>query len=601
MKHFHIKKNKGITLIVLIITIIILLILAGITVPLIIGNNSIVNKAAETKKNEDQARLEEDVNLKVIAQTRDYADSIESYLDTIEGATIEKLAEGVFYVTRDQGEVTVTDDGEIMSGKLDVWDGESEACPVYKDWNWYIYTASQLKFLANFVNNKNVLTDNQLELVSKAGYNPDDIKMDNTVTVYLMNNLYLGAKEENGEWQTENNEKFNWEPIGISKEIGFLGNFDGNNHIIRNLYINSSNKMIGLFGYLKESNFKNITLKNSYIKGFEFAGGIIGYLDYGNLSNCFNYANVVGEHAIGGVAGCSSFSNIKKCENYGTIIGIVNAGGVVGVCNKGNIENCKNYANVIVQGKEASGSTSSRQEYAGGIVACTYNSTEDDQTHYIKNCENYAYISGAAFVGGIIGWNNCQNSLITNCKNYGNINGQGLYVGGIAGDICQISSLTNCENLGNVTGENKHVGGIVGWSNRACIIDSCINSGTVNGKLGNVGGIVGYTYNNLSVEPNYSAIANCVNIGNVNSSSVYVGGIVGALASYNVIKCYNIGQINVKKDESYTPQEIGGIGGIVGVTFTNTTNNIINCYNAGKIIDELDGSKGVGGILRLGI
>ena len=252
MKHFHIKKNKGITLIVLIITIIILLILAGITVPLIIGNNSIVNKAAETKKNEDQARLEEDVNLKVIAQTRDYADSIESYLDTIEGATIEKLAEGVFYVTRDQGEVTVTDDGEIMSGKLDVWDGESEACPVYKDWNWYIYTASQLKFLANFVNNKNVLTDNQLELVSKAGYNPDDIKMDNTVTVYLMNNLYLGAKEENGEWQTENNEKFNWEPIGISKEIGFLGNFDGNNHIIRNLYINSSNKMIGLFGYLKE-------------------------------------------------------------------------------------------------------------------------------------------------------------------------------------------------------------------------------------------------------------------------------------------------------------------------------------------------------------
>lgn len=41
------KEQKGITLVALIITIIVLLILAGITISLIIGNNGILNRAKE--------------------------------------------------------------------------------------------------------------------------------------------------------------------------------------------------------------------------------------------------------------------------------------------------------------------------------------------------------------------------------------------------------------------------------------------------------------------------------------------------------------------------------------------------------------------------
>lgn len=45
-----IKKNKGITLIALVITIIVLLILAGVTISTLTGDNRIVNKNKRIKR-----------------------------------------------------------------------------------------------------------------------------------------------------------------------------------------------------------------------------------------------------------------------------------------------------------------------------------------------------------------------------------------------------------------------------------------------------------------------------------------------------------------------------------------------------------------------
>ena len=52
------KASKGITLIALVITIIVLLILAGVSISLLTGDNSVVQKAAtakETSKNAEKA------------------------------------------------------------------------------------------------------------------------------------------------------------------------------------------------------------------------------------------------------------------------------------------------------------------------------------------------------------------------------------------------------------------------------------------------------------------------------------------------------------------------------------------------------------------
>ena len=53
------KKNKGITLIALVITIIILLILAGVTIATLTEDNGILTRAQDAKAKTEEATLEE--------------------------------------------------------------------------------------------------------------------------------------------------------------------------------------------------------------------------------------------------------------------------------------------------------------------------------------------------------------------------------------------------------------------------------------------------------------------------------------------------------------------------------------------------------------
>ncbi len=63
----QIKKNKGITLIALVITIIILLILAGITIAMLTGENGILKKAITAKENNNKEAAMEKIKIAVMA------------------------------------------------------------------------------------------------------------------------------------------------------------------------------------------------------------------------------------------------------------------------------------------------------------------------------------------------------------------------------------------------------------------------------------------------------------------------------------------------------------------------------------------------------
>ena len=58
-------RNKGITLIALVITIIVLLILAGVTIVTLTGENGILTQANNVKEQTEQSELEEEVKLKI--------------------------------------------------------------------------------------------------------------------------------------------------------------------------------------------------------------------------------------------------------------------------------------------------------------------------------------------------------------------------------------------------------------------------------------------------------------------------------------------------------------------------------------------------------
>ena len=71
MKNYRkdvLKNKKGITLIALVVTIIILLILAGISIAMLTGNNGILQKAADAKKITGIAEIVENAKLDVLAQ-----------------------------------------------------------------------------------------------------------------------------------------------------------------------------------------------------------------------------------------------------------------------------------------------------------------------------------------------------------------------------------------------------------------------------------------------------------------------------------------------------------------------------------------------------
>ena len=57
------KNNKGVTLVALVVTIIVLIILAGISINLILGDNGIITIAKKAKENTELAKIEEETEL----------------------------------------------------------------------------------------------------------------------------------------------------------------------------------------------------------------------------------------------------------------------------------------------------------------------------------------------------------------------------------------------------------------------------------------------------------------------------------------------------------------------------------------------------------
>ena len=60
------KRCKGITLIALVVTIVVLLILAGVSISMLTGNNGIITQAQNAKKETEEAEEKEKIQLAVL-------------------------------------------------------------------------------------------------------------------------------------------------------------------------------------------------------------------------------------------------------------------------------------------------------------------------------------------------------------------------------------------------------------------------------------------------------------------------------------------------------------------------------------------------------
>ena len=107
------KRNKGITLIALVVTIIVLLILAGISISMLTGQNGILNRAAEAK---EKTGIANEVEQRKLAQSEALTNMEET---TYKGVTLPKG----FAPTRIEGEDSI-DEGLVITdgyGNEYVW------------------------------------------------------------------------------------------------------------------------------------------------------------------------------------------------------------------------------------------------------------------------------------------------------------------------------------------------------------------------------------------------------------------------------------------------------------------------------------------------
>lgn len=160
-------------------------------------------------------------------------------------------------------------------------------------------------------------------------------------------------------------ESSNIQRIGTYK-IGFNDIFNGNNHTLKNIIINTniSNPEMGLFNQtMPDAIIKNLTISNcSYLENNRKNLSILVGKQYGIIDNCHIINSTIYDNINNAYAGItylnvgtiinSSISNIKLTNSLGSL-------GVMCFQNDGNIINCRVYTNLTKSPKGISSSIAS--------------------------------------------------------------------------------------------------------------------------------------------------------------------------------------------------------------------------------------------------
>ena len=221
-------------------------------------------------------------------------------------------------------------------------------------------------------------------------------------------------------------ELLSWIPIGNDNNR-WKGNMDGQGHTITNLYIETAQDYVGLFGYTEDATIQDLIFDNAKVENV-------------STTNEKTYKTGI----LAGRADGDSPSHIRgiKTTNNCTVIGQEDTGGIVGEA-RINLENCENHSSV------------KGTRFVGGIAG----SSEKN----IKRCTNYGTVeNNNSFTGGIIGY--AYDTSIEDCANYGKITSTGC-AGGIAGQSFFNKSIQNVFSYGDVTNTNDNPGIIIGSVN----------------------------------------------------------------------------------------------------------------------------------------
>lgn len=435
--------------------------------------------------------------------------------------------------------------------------------------------------LSNNVKNGNNYSSTKVILTKTLDFkNEGSYRDPNNTTIY-------GDYNEDGTTETifqELSKGKGFLPIGNSDKP-FKGAFDGQNHEINNIYINSNSDYVGLFGYINSGEVRNISVSGDISSTGSFVGGIIGYVKDStyNIVNCKSNVNINGNSYVGGILGDLNTNSLSiiNCTNSGEIIGTSNIGGILGCV--------------------ATGTT-----YAMG-------------NWEIINCYNDGEITGSGNTGGLIGYSSGNIKVSSSC-NFGNIYiipsnyNIASNIGGIEGYVYYFASFNDCYNYGNISQNDtslesitiSNVGGIAGTINQSQGMSYCGNNGdilTINGSY--LGGLVGRGLEGFKIEKSYNSgnifgknhisgmanfegdLQNVMNTGDITfSEPSFVSGLVSAQDSIStpgtMKNSINTGTLYYNGNEN-TYTSVHSLGGAnsnnTNIYYLNTTIERLKDFN----------------------
>ncbi len=304
-----------------------------------------------------------------------------------------------------------------------------------------------------------------------------------------------------------------WTMIGgQTSDTAFCGSFDGNGHMIENLYIGTGSSA-GLFGY-NAGEIKNLTVSGKVCSADDLAG-IAGH-NSGTISNVTAEVVLSGGNHIAGIAAYNEKNGtITDCFSSGSVVGGQYVAGITSL-NKGTVKDCGNNAAVTAD-----------STFVAGVAA--------DNSGTVEGCSNSGQIIGKAavqyaYVGGVVGRNDGTSKKLYNS---GNVVSLGSCTGGCVAINTSGSTAQGLYNVGDVCGsyidteegEDFRVGGAIGEvvngvSDAYTLKSLAIQCG---GTLAEAGEIAGKAGTLTGMLPAKSMIDGTVSLGNLQ-----VGDIVKA-------------------------------------------------------------------------
>ena len=285
---------------------------------------------------------------------------------------------------------------------------------------------------------------------------------------------------------------------------GMRANFDGNGHIIANLFISRAKEehphYIGMFGRVLEgSKIRHVGVVNAQVAGSEHVGILAGDSD-GLIESCHVSGQVTGIGPVGGLVGSGWIGVIRDSYSSAPVYGKRSVGGLIGDSGSAIFNS---HATGHVKGGPSSWSV-------GGLVG----ENHEAQIFHGLIVTSYATgnVTGGNAVGGLIG--NSEGGLIYSFA-IGEVTGR-TEVGGLIGLGSNVNIMA-----GYATGEvrgNANVGGLVGHLGRFSGVAPAYATGNVSGDEA-VGGLVGNLGSDADISTSYAVGA----VTGVQS----VGGLVG--------------------------------------------------------------------------